>query len=135
MKEITVEASTKNLDQVLDFLGEQLEACGCSPKAHAQLNIAVEEIFVNIAHYGYVPDTGTATVQVETSGDPLCVTVTFLDNGKPFDPLGKSDPDVDIMPDEREIGGLGIYMVKQSMDDVNYEYRNGQNILTIRKNI
>lgn len=135
MNELTIDATTGNLGHVLSFLEEQLEDCNCSPKAQAQLNIAVEEIFVNIAHYGYVPDTGTATIRVETSGDPLRVTVTFFDNGKPFDPLAKKEPDLDLDADERDPGGMGIFMVRQSMDEVRYEYKNGQNILTISKNV
>ena len=98
-----------------------------------QIDVAVEEIFVNIAHYAYAPEVGSTTVQVETASEPRRVTITFMDRGVPYDPLAKPDPDVTFSAEERQIGGLGIYMVKMSMDDVRYEYRDGQNVLTIEK--
>ena len=100
-----------------------------------QIGVAVEEIFVNIANYAYHPDKGTATVRVEVSGAPVCVTITFVDHGVPYDPLAKDDPDVTLSADAREIGGLGIFMTKRIMDDVAYEYKDGQNILTLKKNL
>ena len=100
-----------------------------------QIGVAVEEIFVNIANYAYHPDKGNATVRVEVSGDPVCVTITFVDHGVPYDPLAKDDPDVTLSADDREIGGLGIFMTKRIMDDVAYEYKDGQNILTLKKNL
>ena len=104
-------------------------------KAQMQISVAVEEIFVNIASYAYAPDKGSATVCVEVSGDPVTVTITFVDRGVPYDPLAKEDPDVTLSADERGIGGLGIFMTKKIMDDVAYEYRDGKNILTLKKNI
>jgi anti-sigma regulatory factor (Ser/Thr protein kinase) len=76
---------------------------------------------------------GSATVRVEVIEDPLAVTITFIDNGVPYDPLAKADPDTTLSAEERDIGGLGIYMVKKSMDDIIYEYKDGQNILKIKK--
>ena len=104
-------------------------------KAQTQIDIAIDELFSNIAHYAYNPEIGQATVRVEVIEDPLAVTITFIDNGVPYDPLAKSDPDTTLSAEEREIGGLGIYMVKKSMDDITYEYRDGQNILAIKKNL
>ena len=72
---------------------------------------------------------------MEVTEDPLAVVITFIDNGVPYDPLAKADPDTTLSAEEREIGGLGIYMVKKSMDDITYEYRDGQNILAIKKNL
>ena len=100
-----------------------------------QIDIAIDELFGNIAHYAYNPEVGNATVRVEVSEDPLAVIVTFIDNGIPYDPLRKDDPDITLSAEEREIGGLGIYLVKKSMDEISYEYKNGQNILKIKKNI
>ena len=102
-------------------------------KAQMQIDVALEEIFINIANYAYQPGKGPATVRVDVTDNPLTVTITFVDHGIPYDPLAKDDPDVTLPADEREIGGLGIFMVKQSMDDVIYEYRDGHNILTIKK--
>ena len=104
-------------------------------KAQMQIDIAIDELFGNIAHYAYNPEIGQATVLVEVVEDPLSVVITFIDNGVPYDPLAKADPDTTLSAEEREIGGLGIYMVKKSMDDITYEYKAGQNILTIKKNL
>ncbi len=135
MKELTIEATVENVPVVTDFVNEQLEAHGCSMKAQMQIDIAIDELFSNIAFYAYNPTVGTATVRVEITEDPLSVVVTFIDNGVPYDPLKKADPDTTLSAEEREIGGLGIYMVKKSMDEVAYEYKDGQNILTIKKSI
>ena len=135
MKELTIEATVENVPVVTDFVNEQLEAHGCSMKAQMQIDIAIDELFSNIAFYAYNPTVGTATVRVEITEDPLSVVVTFIDNGVPYDPLKKADPDTTLSAEEREIGGLGIYMVKKSMDEVADEYKDGQNILTIKKSI
>ena len=135
MKELTVEAKTTNIEAVTDFVNEQLEALDCPMKAQMQIDIAIDELFGNIAHYAYNPEIGKATVRVEVIEDPLAVTITFIDKGVPYDPLAKADPDTTLSAEEREIGGLGIYMVKKSMDDITYEYKDGQNILAIKKKL
>ena len=135
MKELTVEAKTTNIETVTDFVNEQLEALDCPMKAQMQIDIAIDELFGNIAHYAYNPEIGKATVRVEVIEDPLAVTITFIDNGVPYDPLAKADPDTTLSAEERESGGLGIYIVKKSMDDITYEYKDGQNILAIKKNL
>ena len=135
MKELTIEAKIENIEAVTDFVNEQLEALDCPMKAQMQIDIAIDELFGNIAHYAYNPEIGQATVRVEVIEDPLAVTITFIDNGVPYDLLAKEDPDTTLSAEEREIGGLGIYMVKKSMDDITYEYKDGQNILTIKKKI
>ena len=135
MKELTVEAKTTNIEAVTDFVNEQLEALDCPMKAQMQIDIAIDELFGNIAHYAYNPEIGQATVRVEVIEEPLSVVITFIDNGVPYDPLAKEDPDTTLSAEEREIGGLGIYMVKKSMDDITYEYKDGQNILAIKKNL
>ena len=135
MKELTVAATVENIEAVTNFVNEQLEAYDCPMKAQMQIDIAIDELFGNIAHYAYNPEIGKATVRVEVIEDPLAVTITFIDNGVPYDPLAKADPDTTLSAEEREIGGLGIYMVKKSMDDITYEYRDGQNILAIKKNL
>ena len=135
MKELTIEAKTSNIEAVTDFVNEQLEALDCPMKAQMQIDIAIDELFSNIAHYAYNPEIGQATVRVEVIEDPLAVTITFIDNGVPYDPLAKADPDTTLSAEERDIGGLGIYMVKKSMDEIAYEYKDGQNILKIKKNL
>ena len=133
--ELTVDATVGNIEKVTAFVNGKLEAHGCPLKAQKQIDLAIDELFGNIASYAYNPDVGPATVRVEVEKDPLSVIVTFIDRGKPYDPLKHSDPDVTLSAEEREIGGLGIFLVKKTMDDVSYEYKDGQNILTIRKSI
>lgn len=135
MKELELEAKVENLSEVVRFVDAQLEAADCPMKIQMQIDIAVEEIFVNIANYAYAPEIGTATVRVEVMGDPPSVDITFIDKGIPYDPLAKADPDVTLSAEERQIGGLGIFMVKKSMDDVKYAYLDGHNILTIKKGL
>lgn len=133
MMELDIEAKTENLDQVLAFVDEELEKYGCGMKTQMQIDIAVEEIFVNIAHYAYHPAVGKATIRIEVTDGT--VSLTFIDNGIPYDPLAKEDPDITLSAEERQIGGLGIFMVKKSMDDVKYEYKDGSNILTFSKDL
>lgn len=134
MKEITLDATVDNIEKVTEFVNEQLEECGCPMKIQMQIDIAIDELFGNIAHYAYHPEVGSATVRVEVLKEQPAVVITFLDNGVPYDPLKKEDPDVTLSAQERTTGGLGIFLVKKSMDDILYEYKDGQNILKIRKN-
>lgn len=135
MKELTIAATVENIEAVTDFVNEQLEMLDCPMKAQMQIDIAIDELFGNIAHYAYNPDVGEATVRVEVVDDPLSVVITFIDGGVPYDPLAAADPDTTLSAEERAIGGLGIFMVKKSMDEITYRYENGSNILSIRKNL
>ena len=135
MKELTIAATVENIETVTDFVNEQLEALGCPMKARIQIDVAIDELFGNIAHYAYRQDVGNATVQVEATEEPPAVIITFIDGGVPYDPLKAEDPDITLSAEERQIGGLGIYMVKKSMDEITYEYKDGQNILSIRKKL
>lgn len=131
--EINIEAKAENLEKVLGFADRILEEQECPKKEQMQLNIAIEEIFVNIASYAYPSGEGMAKIQIQITREPFMVTITFTDQGIPYDPLKKDDPDITLSAEERGIGGLGIYMVKKSMDDMHYEYSDGRNILTIQK--
>ena len=133
--ELGLEAKAENLQTVLSFIEQHLDAVRCPPKAQMQLAVAAEEIFVNIASYAYAPTVGNVTVRVETSEHPVTVTITFMDGGTPFDPTKKADPDMTLSTEERGIGGLGIFMTKRIMDDVKYEYKDGKNILTLKKSL
>ena len=135
MKELTVEAVVENIDLVTDFVNEELERHDCPMKAQTQIAIAIDELFGNIAKYSYTPKIGKATVRVELVDNPLSVVITFIDDGKPFNPLEQAQPDVHASIDDRKQGGLGIFIVKKSMDMVEYDYKNGQNILMIKKSI
>ncbi len=135
MKTMRVPAEVKQLTAINEFISEELEKYGCSMAVQMQVELAVEEIFVNIANYAYHPELGEAEVDVDAGGDPPTVTIRFLDHGKPFNPLEREDVDVTAAAESRSIGGLGILLVKKSMDDVEYSYEDGKNILTIRKKL
>ena len=131
--ELEIEASIENLNEVISFVDSRLKLVDCLAKHKMQLDLAVEEIFINIANYAYYPGKGQAAVRVEVYDNPVTVTITFIDSGIPYDPLKKADPDVTLSANEREIGGLGIFMTKKVIDDISYDYKDGQNILTLKK--
>ena len=133
MKQLDIEARVENLDTVIAFVDEQIETLDCPPKIQMQIDVAVEEIFVNIANYAYNPEVGPATIRVEINKEKPAVEISFIDHGVKYDPLAKEDPDITLSAKERAIGGLGIFMVKKTMDDITYEYKDGQNILKIKK--
>lgn len=135
MKEMTVAATVENIPRVTEFIDGQLEALDCPIKAQMQLDVAIDEIFGNIAYYAYAPDTGEATVRFDFDAQGRTVQITFIDAGVPFDPLAMAEPDVTLSVEERGIGGLGIFLVRRTMDDVKYRFENGRNILTIEKHI
>ena len=135
MKELTVDAAVENIEVVTNFINEELEKLNCPVKAQTQIAIAIDELFGNIARYAYSPEIGKATVRFSIEEDPLAVTITFIDNGVPFDPLQRAEPDTHAALQDRPIGGLGIFLVKKTMNMVEYSYENGQNILTIKKQL
>ena len=135
MVEITVNACVDKIAEVVAFVEEQLENMGAGMKAQMQISIAVDELFANIANYAYPNGEGTATVRVEASEDGKKAVITFIDSGIPYNPLEKEDPDITLSAEDRPIGGLGIFMVKKSMDDMIYRYEDNKNILAIIKTI
>ena len=135
MEELEVEAKVENLDQVLAFVDSRLEARDCPEGYKMNIDIAVEEIFVNIASYAYDGEPGKAWIRLGFEEYPHTMILTFIDKGKPFDPVSKPDPDVTLSAEERKIGGLGIFMVKKSMDTMEYSRSEDRNILTITKKI
>ena len=127
-------ARLDQLEPVQEFVLDQLSSYPYTERVRAQLDVAVEEIFVNIAHYAYPPDQpGWALVRCQVEQDPLRIQVQFVDGGVPFNPLAKKDADITLSAEERNIGGLGILMVKRSMDAVEYAHSDGKNILTLTK--
>ena len=135
MESITVAAKTEKLDTVADFVEEKLAPYDCPMRALLQLRLAIEEIFVNIASYAYSPGEGEAEIRCEVLEEPLRVVIQFLDSGKPFDPLAREDADTSEEGLMSREGGLGILLVKNTMDDVQYSYEGGKNILTILKKL
>ena len=135
MKELKIEAAVNNIAAVTDFVNAELKKLDCPRKASTQISIAIDELFGNIARYAYTPDVGNAEVRLEVEENPLSVIITFIDSGKPFNPLEQAQPDTTASAKEREIGGLGIFLVKKTMDMVEYEYKEGHNILKIKKQL
>ena len=135
MEQLIIPATTERLDEVLTFVDSVLDENQCDMAAKLQIDIAVEELFVNIAHYAYHPEEGPAEIKCTADKETGSVTIEFRDRGVPYNPLEKDDPDITLSADERDIGGLGIFMVKSSMDNVTYRHEDGMNILTIEKNI
>jgi len=135
LREIILSATVENIAKVTAFVDEHLEALACPMKAQMQIDVAIDELFGNIASYAYAPGTGEATVRFDFDAAARVVSITFLDSGVPFDPLSIADPNVSASAEERGIGGLGIYLVKKTMDKVDYRYEDGKNILTIQKHI
>lgn len=134
-KEIRLPATIDNISTVMSFVDAELEKRNCPEEEKLKIDVAIDEVFANIASYAYAPAEGEATVKVEFTEEPLQVTIIFIDNGKPYNPLLKDDPDTTLSAEERAIGGLGIFIVKQSMDSVEYSYEEGCNVLKIKKNI
>lgn len=135
MREKTFPAVLENIPQVTAWVDETLEQLNCSMKAQMQIDVAIDEIFSNIARYAYPQGTGSATVRIDFDETARVFSITFLDKGTPFDPLKKDDPDTGLTVEERSIGGLGIFLVKKTMDDMSYHYRDGQNVLCLKKTI
>lgn len=132
-KVLKVPAELDRVYEVQDFVNAVLEEHDCGMKAQMQIEIAVEELFVNIAHYAYPNGRGSAEISVGVEDG--VASITFRDTGIPYDPVAKEDPDITKKAEDRSIGGLGIYMVKKSMDEMLYRYEDGHNVLTIRKTI
>ena len=130
---LKIPATLEGMDEVLAFVSSVLDAHGCSLQARTQLRMAIEELYVNVAHYAYPSGDGWA--EIRGSVENGVATFRIIDGGTPFDPLAKPDPDILLSGEERGIGGLGIYMVKNMVDEVKYDYRDGCNCLTLRKQL
>ena len=135
MQELTLPAVMESIPKVTAFIDGALEALDCPMKAQMQIDVAVDELFSNIVRYAYGDGMGDATVRFSFDEQERAAEITFLDSGVPFDPLAKADPDVTLTVEEREIGGLGIFLVKKTMDSLAYRYEDGKNVLTLRKRI
>lgn len=131
MTERTFPATDDALNDAIAYIEEELDKIDCPMKSVMQITVCVEEMFVNVAHYAYGGETGEVKLAID--GDSRTVSITLVDEGVPFDPLAKEDPDITLNAEERNIGGLGIFMVKKSMNEVKYERRDGKNIFTMKK--
>ena len=128
-------AKVEALSDVLGFVDETLESYGCPMKIQTAVCVAIEEVFVNVAHYAYGDGEGDMALGIGFEEDTRTITFRMTDKGVPFDPLKKPDPDITLSAEDREIGGLGIFIAKKTMDTLNYAYENGENVLTMIKKI
>ena len=135
MTEIRLAAVIESIPGATAFIEEQLEALGCSMRAQMQIDVAIDELFCNIASYAYGDGTGEATVRFDYDAPTRTAAITFVDRGVPFNPLEQAEPDVTLAARDRKIGGLGIHLVRKTMDRMEYRREDGQNILTIYKRI
>ena len=133
MKELTLEAAIENIAQVTEFINARLETVGCETRTQRLIDVAIDELFSNIARYAYAPQTGMATIRIDVNQELRTVEISFLDAGIPYNPLTHEDPVSGLTCKERKEGGFGIYIVKKSMDDIRYEYADGYNVTTIVK--
>lgn len=133
MEKFTIEAKLENLPSVTEFVIEDLENRNCSMKVTMQMELVIEEIFVNVASYAYKENPGNVTICKSFDEEPRVLNLSFIDSGTPYDPLQHKDPDTTLGAEERQIGGLGIFLVKKNVDEISYKYEDGQNILTIKK--
>lgn len=133
MKELAIGAKIENLTKVIEFLNKELGSISCDEKIKAKIDIAVDEIFSNIANYAYNADGGSVTVKFNKLDGKKEIEIIFIDEGEPYNPLKKEDPNVKLSLEDRKVGGLGIFIAKKSMDEVLYEYKDNKNILTLRK--
>ena len=131
----TFPAKVEALSDVLGFVDRVLESYECPMKIQTAICVAIEEVFVNVAHYAYGDGEGDMTLGIGFDEESRNITFRMSDKGTPFDPLKKPDPDITLSAEEREIGGLGIFITKKTMDTVSYAYENGENILTMIKKI
>ena len=131
----TFEAKIEALSDILGFVDMMLEKYECPMKIQTAVCVAIEEVFVNVARYAYKDGDGDVTLGIGFDAESRIITFRMRDKGVPFDPLGKPDPDITLSAEERDIGGLGIFITKKTMDSVEYDYENGENVLTMTKRI
>ena len=131
----TFPAKVEALSDVLGFVDQMLEKYECPMKIQMAVCVAIEEVFVNVAKYAYADGEGKVCFGIGFNADERTFTFRMADKGVPFDPLKKPDPDITLSADEREIGGLGIFITKKTMDTISYAYENGENVLTMTKKI
>ena len=133
MENLTIDAKIENLPAVTQFITDALESRNCSLKIIMQIELVIEEIFVNISNYAYKNNSGTATICRDFEDNPSALNLIFMDSGIKYNPLEHEDPDINLSAEDREIGGLGIFLVKKNVDEISYKYEGDKNILSIKK--
>jgi len=134
-KSIELDATLENWKSVKNFLKEILVEKNCSRDDERTLQMAIEEIYCNIVNYAYAPHVGKVKIVGHFENDECVIILQFIDEGKPFNPLEKDEPDFTIAPEDREVGGFGIFIVREMVDNMSYEYKDRKNILTLKKNL
>ena len=117
---MTVEAAVHNIPQLTEWIDAELDMLLCPVRVRMQIDIALDEILSNIAYYAYAPGTGEVTVGFEALPDGHGARLEFTDTGRPYNPLENATPDISLPAEERSEGGLGILLVRKTMDEVRY---------------
>nr|WP_034909307.1 ATP-binding protein [[Eubacterium] cellulosolvens] len=131
--ELTVESRLENVELLTDWINTVLDGCDYPRKIQTKMDVVIDELFSNIVYYAYPDTVGDTTVRLQMPADRSGLTMTFIDSGEEYNPLFFEDPDITLSADDRSLGGLGILIVKSLMDDVRYERRDNQNLLTLYK--
>jgi len=132
-KKITLPALIESVTRITEFSETEMEMHECPMKVIVQMNIAIDEIVSNVVNYAYGDEKGDVSVSLDFLDSPRAVRMTFRDKGNPYNPLKNADPDITLSAEERNIGGLGIFIVKKNMDSMEYAFEDGENVLTITK--
>lgn len=135
METITKKAAIDQIPEITGFIDRELEACGCPARQQMQIDVAIDELLSNIALYAYPAGAGEVTVGFGFEAGSRTAVLMFSDSGIPYNPLEKPDPDISLPAEKRQIGGLGIFIVRKTMDEMNYSREDGKNILFIKKKI
>lgn len=134
MAELKIKAKNENLEYVIAFIEDEMSKTTCSMPILMKIELSIEELFINVASYAYEEGDGDAIIRIEIFDNPDRAVFTLIDNGTPYNPLTREDPDVTLSAENRAIGGLGVFLVKKNMDEYSYEYKDNQNIMTLVKN-
>lgn len=132
---ITVKADVTSIPFVNEMVEKFLDDLGISMKVQMKMNVVIDEILSNIAQYSFGEATGMATVTYEYDDEAKCLSLTFIDDGIEYNPLNSEEPDITLSAEERDVGGLGLFMVKKFMDQLTYEYKDGCNHFTLKKSV
>lgn len=130
-KEFTIDADVNNVEKVEEITANFLNEVAGEKINPSRVFVVIDEIFSNIAYYAYSGEKGMATIKLDWDNENSLFTITFVDRGIQFDPMKKIDPDVNLSAEERKVGGLGIFIVKRIAKSVKYEYKDGQNMLSV----
>ena len=134
VQKITLPAVVDSIEKVTEFVNDRLQKSNIPQKIQTQIDVVIDELMSNVTKFAY-RDGKNGDISVEMEVNEEEIAMTFRDSGVPFNPLEQADPDVNAPLEQRKIGGLGLFLVRKTMDKLNYVYENGQNVLTVIKKL